>query len=134
MNKGQDIILFDGYCNLCNGAVRFIIRFDGKGRYKLAALSSDAGKAALNSYGLSMATMPDSIVLLHEGRILQKSAAALQIAAGLGGFWKLAKVFYIVPRFIRDAVYDWVARNRYRIFGKKEVCMLPGPETAGRFL
>ncbi len=127
------LLLFDGVCNLCNGAVQWIIVRDKKAIFQFAALQSDAGQRALNHLGLPTQTF-NSIVLIKGDRYLIRSDAALEIAVQLGGFWQLAGIFKIVPRFIRDAVYDFIANNRYRWFGKQEQCMLPRAEWKERFL
>ena len=127
------LLLFDGVCNLCNGAVQWIIVRDKKAIFHFAALQSDAGQRALNHLGLPTQTF-NSIVLIKGDRYLTRSDAALEIAVQLGGFWQLAGIFTIVPRFIRDAVYDFIANNRYRWFGKQEQCMLPRAEWKERFL
>ncbi|MEY3243158.1 MAG: hypothetical protein RIR11_4597 [Bacteroidota bacterium] len=127
------LLLFDGVCNLCNGAVQWIIVRDKKAVFQFAALQSDAGQRALNHLGLPTQSF-NTIVLIKGDRYLIRSDAALEIAVQLGGFWRLAGIFKIVPRFIRDAVYDFIANNRYRWFGKQEQCMLPRAEWKGRFL
>ena len=127
------LLLFDGVCNLCNGAVQWIIVRDKKAIFQFAALQSDAGQRTLNHLGLPTQTF-NSIVLIKGDRYLIRSDAALEIAVQLGGFWQLAGIFKIVPRFIRDAVYDFIANNRYRWFGKQEQCMLPRAEWKERFL
>lgn len=127
------LLLFDGVCNLCNGAVQWIIVRDKKAIFQFAALQSDAGQRALHHLGLPTQSF-NTIVLIKGDRYLIRSDAALEIAVQLGGFWRLAGIFKIVPRFIRDAVYDFIANNRYRWFGKQEQCMLPRAEWKGRFL
>jgi predicted DCC family thiol-disulfide oxidoreductase YuxK len=127
------LLLFDGVCNLCNGAVQWIIVRDKKAIFQFAALQSDAGQRALNQLGLPTQTF-NSIVVVKGDQYLIRSDAALEIAVQLGGFWQLAAIFKIVPRFIRDAVYDFIAKNRYKWFGKQEQCMLPRAEWKERFL
>ena len=127
------LILFDGVCNLCNGAVQFVLRRDPRGRFRFAALQSAAARAALAHAG-APASLPDSIVLVHRGRLRTKSAAALGIARGLRWPWPLLTVFWLVPYPLRDLVYDWIARNRYRWFGQREQCWVPTPELRARFL
>ena len=127
------LILFDGVCNLCNGAVQFVLRRDGHARFRFAALQSKAGREALARAGV-LGQVPDSIVLLAGGRVRVKSAAALAIARGLRFPWPLVSVCWLVPYPLRDVVYDWVARNRYRWFGKREQCWVPTPELRARFL
>jgi predicted DCC family thiol-disulfide oxidoreductase YuxK len=129
----NSIILFDGVCNLCDGVVQIVLNKDKKARFRFAALQSERGTALLKQFGLST-TNYNSFVLIESGRVFQKSTAALRVLKGLGGVWILLYAFIIVPRPIRDYIYDWVARNRYRFFGKKEECMLPTPEIRARFL
>ena len=129
----QPIILFDGLCNLCDAAVQFVIRQDKKGVFKFASLQSNAGQEILKSNGLS-ATQLNSFILLHDDVLFMKSSAALKAAQILGWPWKFFYGFMVVPRFIRDAVYDFIARNRYRWFGKKDACMIPTKELRQRFL
>jgi predicted DCC family thiol-disulfide oxidoreductase YuxK len=128
----ERIVLFDGVCNFCNGAVNFIIRHDGEGRFKFAALQSDVGKDLQTKY--KVPSDVDSIVLIENEAAVLHSTAALQIARGLGGVWSLLYVFAIVPKPIRDSFYKLFAKYRYRIFGKKDVCMIPTPEVRERFL
>ncbi|MFK7740566.1 MAG: thiol-disulfide oxidoreductase DCC family protein [Planctomycetota bacterium] len=125
------LILFDGDCNMCNGAVQFVLRRDRKARFRFASLQSDAGRLALEQAGVG--ELPDSIVLI-DGRVRVKSAAALAIARGLKLPWPLLSVFWFVPYPLRDFIYDWIARNRYRWFGKREECWVPTPELRKRFL
>jgi predicted DCC family thiol-disulfide oxidoreductase YuxK len=130
--EGKILVLFDGYCNLCNGAVQFIIRRDPKEKFLFAALSWTIGEEAKNTNpGFSAA---DSIMVYRNGKLYAHSSAALIIAGQLKGLWPLCGVFWIVPGIIRDAVYKWVARNRYRWFGKKDTCMIPDRDLSYRFL
>ena len=132
-NTGHPIIFFDGVCNLCNGAVQFIIRNDKKGYFHFASLQSTEADQLLTDYGLS-ASDSNTIILLKEGKVFIKSDAALEISKNLDGAWKILSVFKVFPRFIRDGVYDWVARNRYRWFGKRDECMVPTKNLVSRFL
>ena len=127
------IVLFDGVCNLCNGSVQFLLKRDPEGRFRFAALQSDAGRRLMAEHGLAVDGL-SSVVLIEGGRAWQESSAALRIARHLPGAWKLLRVFAAVPRPLRDAVYRWIARNRYRWFGKTETCWLPTPELKARFL
>ena len=129
-----DIILFDGVCNLCNGFVQFVIRHDPTGRFRFAALQSEAAQALITAHGLAPAAAPDSVLLLSDGHLYSHSTAVLRIAHRLGGIWRLAGVGWVLPRAGRDALYRFVARNRYRWFGRQEHCMLPTPELKSRFL
>ncbi len=131
--SGQSVILFDGVCNLCNGFVQFLIERDPKRRYRYASLQSETGQALMRSAGLP-ADEINTVVLMEEGTAYTHSDVALRVARHMGGLWPLATVLYIVPKFLRDAIYNWVARNRYRWFGKKEACMVPTPELKSLFL
>lgn len=127
------IILFDGHCNLCNGSVQFIIKRDSSGTFKFASLQSPIGQHHLLKLGLPVEQLY-SIVLIKDGILFQKSNAALEIAKNLDGLWPVLYIFKIIPRFIRDWVYDIIAKNRYSWFGKKDVCMIPTPALKSRFL
>lgn len=129
----RPILLFDGVCNLCNASVQFVIRNDKKQQFQFASLQSEAAQKLLTQFNLPPKAL-DSVVLIAGEKVFLRSAAALEIARKLGGIWALAYVFIVVPRPIRDAVYDWVARNRYRWFGKQQACMVPTPELKSRFL
>lgn len=132
----HSVVLFDGVCNLCSGAVRFIAERDPEGIFRFASLQSDVGRQLLRDHGVEPAEGdPDTIVLIDHGRPFERSTAALHIARRLGGPYRL--IFLIgslMPRFLRDLVYDFVARHRYRWFGKRDACMVPTPELRARFL
>lgn len=130
---GRDVILFDGVCKLCSASVDFILERDPAGKFAFASLQSDAGQEILSHYGLATNSF-DSVVLVKNGRIYQKSSAALEIAAKLKGAWPLMQVFKILPAFLRNGLYDFIGRNRYRFFGKRESCRFPSPEIRSRFL
>ena len=130
----QAIVLFDGVCNLCNGAVRFIAANDPAGRFAFLALQSPRAQTLLGSVPRTEAGDPESIVLLQGGRRYELSDAALHIALGLRAPWPLAFAAILVPRSVRDAFYRWIARNRYRWFGRRECCVVPAPELRERFL
>ena len=127
------IILFDGVCNLCNGVVRFIIRNDKKGRFRFASLQSDKGKILLKKHGMVENQM-NTIVYIRTDMVYVQSDAAMEIAKDLGYPWKILYGFVILPGFIRDGIYNLIARNRYRIFGKKESCMVADESVKWRFL
>ena len=135
-NPSAHVILFDGVCTLCNGFVQFVIRHDPEGRFRFAALQSEAARDLLTAQGLPAppTTEPESVLLLSGGRLYSHSTAVLRIAAQLGGIWRLAAVGGVLPRAWRDALYRFVARNRYRWFGRQENCLLPTPELRNRFL
>jgi len=128
-----DIILFDGVCNLCNNAVDFVIKRDKKDRFKFGALQDAASKSILKENKINQDYI-DSIILVRGDQIFYKSKAALEIAKNLSGLWPVLVVFNIVPSFIRDPIYDWIARKRYSWFGKKETCRIPTPEEKQKFL
>jgi predicted DCC family thiol-disulfide oxidoreductase YuxK len=127
------IVLFDGVCNFCNASINFVIDRDSKGIFKFAALQSEIGQELLKKYGLKQDSF-DSIILEKEGKIYQKSDAALEIARNLDGLWKIFYVFKIIPSFLRNPIYDLIAKNRYRIFGRTDACRIPTPELKARFL
>jgi len=129
----QDILLFDGVCNLCNGAVNFIIDRDPAGKFKFAALQSDFGQEQLEKLGFNKEDF-DSLVLLSQDKVYKKSTAALKIAKKLNGLYPLLYAFIIIPPFIRHAIYDLIARNRYKWFGKQDSCRIPTPDLRARFV
>lgn len=133
MQSQNPIILFDGVCNLCNNSVQFVIKHDEQGKFKFAALQSETGQALLKQYGLPQ-TGVDSFVLVQNEKVYLKSTAALYVAKQLDGPVKLLIGFIIVPAFIRNAVYNLIAKNRYKWFGKKDHCMIPTPALKARFL
>jgi predicted DCC family thiol-disulfide oxidoreductase YuxK len=126
----RPIVFFDGVCNLCNRSVQFVIRHDKKKQFLFATLQSDLGQKARKELP---GKAPDSFILFHNGKYYTRSAAALNVCKLLGGIWSLLYVGIIVPRFIRDSIYDLVSRNRYKWFGKQE-CMVPSPDLKARFL
>lgn len=130
---GNKIVLFDGVCNLCNSAITFIIKRDKKDVFRYAPLQSKVGKELAAKHHIDLDRV-DSIILVTEDKAYAKSTAALRIAKQLSKGWPLLAMFLILPRFLRDAVYDFIARNRYKWFGKKDACMIPTPELRGKFL
>ncbi|ADY53437.1 thiol-disulfide oxidoreductase DCC [Pseudopedobacter saltans DSM 12145] len=129
----HSVILFDGVCNLCNSFVQFVIKHDKKERFMFASLQSDfAQKTLVNSFVASQKL--STVVLLEDRKTYSKSTAALRVLKKLNGLWPLLYVFIILPTFIRDAVYNLIAKNRYKWFGKKDSCMMPSPELRRRFL
>ena len=133
MEPGPAIILFDGICNLCNGFVQFVIAHDPDRKFKFASLQSDAAQLLLKGLPENQRTT-DSVMLLENGKVYQQSTAALRILQKLSGPWPWLYGFIIFPAFVRDWVYAWVAKNRYRWFGQRDSCMLPTPELKSRFL
>jgi predicted DCC family thiol-disulfide oxidoreductase YuxK len=131
--QNHALVLFDGVCNLCNSSVNFIIDRDPDGYFKFAALQDKTARPVLKRYGLS-AAYTDSIVLIEDGRCYRQSEAALRIARHLPGAWQLLYGFIVLPQPLRDIVYNWIARNRYRWFGQRDTCRIPTPELRARFL
>ncbi|MFL5752697.1 MAG: thiol-disulfide oxidoreductase DCC family protein [Bacteroidia bacterium] len=129
----NDIVLFDGVCNFCDASIQFIIRHEKQAKLNFASLQSPTGQALLKKYGLADKGI-DSVVYINNGRAYVKSSAALQLTRLLKGLYPLLFGFIIVPPFIRNAVYDYIARNRYKWYGKKDSCMMPSPELRKRFI
>jgi predicted DCC family thiol-disulfide oxidoreductase YuxK len=131
---GKKIILFDGLCNLCEASVQFVIKFDSSDQFRFVALQSDLGQKILAHIGINTKNI-DSVVLYEPGvAYYYKSNAALQIARNLGGLFHLGTFFRIIPTNLRNALYDYVAKNRYSWYGKKQHCMIPTPELKAKFL
>ncbi|HEX2091883.1 MAG TPA: thiol-disulfide oxidoreductase DCC family protein [Longimicrobiaceae bacterium] len=127
------VVLFDGVCNLCNHSVQFILQHDPHGHFRFASLQSPAGQRLLREHGFPPGEL-GSVILVEGGHAYTRSDAALRIARRLSGAWPALAGLRVVPRFVRDRVYDWVAAHRYRWFGKREACMLPTPALRARFL
>jgi predicted DCC family thiol-disulfide oxidoreductase YuxK len=127
------IILFDAECVLCSANAQFVLSHDRTKRFRLASMQGEVGSALYRRFGIDPAN-PDSIIVVDGEQMLRDSDAVLAIYAGLGWPWKVLSVFRIVPRFIRDPLYRMIARNRYRIFGKRDSCWLPAAEYRDRIL
>lgn len=135
IEQNKPVLLFDGVCNFCNSSVIFILKRDKKRKIFFAALQSPCAQEILNSIGEKVLEGDyDSVILIYNGKLYKRSRAVLEILSIIGGLWKLTVVFKIIPAFISDFFYDLIARNRYRLFGKKESCMIPTPEIKGQFL
>jgi predicted DCC family thiol-disulfide oxidoreductase YuxK len=132
MNENP-IILFDGVCNFCNGAVNFIIKHDRKKAFRFTPLQSDAGQALLQQYGLPTNELK-SFVLIEKGKAYKKTTAALRVANYFSPYWRWTNLFWILPSPVRDVAYNIIAKYRYKWFGKKEECMIPSSEFRSRFL
>lgn len=132
MNE-HPVILFDGVCNFCNGAINFVLKQDKKGIFRFAPLQSETGKRLLQQFNLSTNDF-DSFVLIDEGKAYKKSAASLRVMTKLPWYWKEVQLFRIIPTIFRDAIYDFFAKRRYKWFGKKDQCMIPTAEIRSRFL
>ena len=134
-NRAHGMIFFDGICNLCNHSVQFVIKRDRHDYFRFAALQTEAAKAqlaALNS--VPHQEELNTIILLENGKVYDRSTAALRIARKLSGLWPLLYGFMIIPRFIRDFFYQLISKNRYRIWGKQESCMVPSAALKSKFL
>lgn len=129
----ERIVYFDGVCNVCNASVQFILKRDKNRKFKFAPLQGKSGQEILNRFNMKTSSF-DTFLLFENGKIFQKSTAALKVIRHLNGLWPLLYAFIIVPPFIRDFFYGLIARNRYRLFGKRESCMIPTPEIRSRFL
>jgi predicted DCC family thiol-disulfide oxidoreductase YuxK len=133
MTAAPDLIVFDGVCVLCNGFARFVHRRDRAGTFRFATAQSPSGRAVYESKGLSPDAM-DSVLVRRNGRVLQKSDAVFAAVSAFGGLWRAVNVLKVCPRPIRDWVYDRIARNRYRLFGRLDACPLPPPGLKDRFV
>jgi len=129
----QKIVLFDGVCNLCNGSVNFLIKQDKKGVLKFASLQSDYAKKMIPKDVLNRENL-DTIIFYNDGKFYDRSSAVLKICKALGGRYYVFLVGYLIPRFIRDGLYRFIANNRYKWFGKKEQCRIPTADLKERFL
>ncbi len=129
----DEIILFDGVCNFCNSTVNFVIKRDKKAILHFAPLQSDIGQQLLKEYHLPNDEMR-SFVFIEKGKAYTQSTAALKVCKYLSSLWSLCYAFIIIPKFIRDGIYNWIAKNRYKWFGKKESCMIPNVDVKKRFL
>ena len=130
----KKIIIFDGVCNLCNNTVLKVIKYDKKNIFLFTALQSDKGKEIINHLGIDLSKV-DSIILYEPGISYDiKSTAALKIMQEFKGFWVLSRLFLMTPEYVRNFIYDFIAKKRYKWFGKRENCMLPTPELNAKFL
>ena len=126
------VILFDGVCNFCNSSINFIIKHDKKNYFRFAPLQSEKGKQLL-PFNATQQQL-DSLILMENNKIYKRSTAVLRIAKHLNGFYFLLYGFIIIPPFLRDAIYNFIARNRYEWFGKKDNCMIPTQEVKEKFI
>ena len=132
--QNKKIILFDGVCNLCDAAVQFVIKHDKKDVFRFVPLQSELGQQILKHIGINTKNI-DSVILYQPGiAYYYKSAAALKIARSLGGFFHFGTIFKIIPTGIRNNLYDYIAKNRYKWYGKKETCLVPSTENKSKFL
>ena len=132
LTEGQQILLYDGVCNLCNGFVQFVLKRDKEEKFLFAALQSKIGQQLLQYFQLS--SQLETVVLIDKDTAYTQSDVPLKVGQALGGWMKIAFIGWIFPKVFRNGIYDFIAANRYRIFGKKDQCMLPKPEWKRRFL
>ncbi|WP_078547734.1 thiol-disulfide oxidoreductase DCC family protein [Litchfieldia alkalitelluris] len=128
----MNVILFDGQCNFCNSSVQFVIKRDPKGYFSFASLQSSVGQELLKKHNIDNQT--DSMVFIQGEHAFIKSTAALKICGHLEGGWKIIQLLLVIPSFLRNPFYDFIAKNRYKWFGKKDQCMLPSAEIRNRFI
>ena len=130
------ILLFDGVCNLCNASINYVIDRDPEGYFRFASLQSETGKQLKERFGIRSSgdSDPDSVILIENGNVYQRSTAALMVARKLQGPVKLLYLFIVIPPFLRNIVYNIIARNRYAWFGKRDECRVPTPEVKALFL
>jgi len=130
--KSKSLILFDGYCNLCSRSVRFILKYDKKENFIFSPLSGEIGQGLIQKLKIPKET--DSIVLIQNDKYFVRSEAIIKISGQLGSFFKLALIFKFLPSKWLDSIYNWVAANRFKWFGKRDSCIMPKPEHKNRFL
>jgi len=133
VNETRPIIVFDAECLLCSANAQFVLNHDRKGRFLLASMQGEAGSALYRRFGIDPAD-PDTLIVVEGDRVRRDSDAILAIWVGLGWPWRAGAIFRLVPRLLRDPVYRYVARNRYRLFGKRDTCWLPDPAFRDRML
>lgn len=127
------VILFDGICNLCAASVTFVIKRDSTAKFRFASLQSALGQKTLREEGINPHYF-DTVMLIKDGKLFTRSNAALEIARNMDGLWPALYIFKIIPSIIRNLVYDWIAKNRYKWFGRKDSCMIPTPDLKARFI
>lgn len=132
-HAGHPILLFDGVCNLCNSFVQFVIQRDPEAIFRFTPLQSDIGRELSARAGLPLDEL-NTVVLYHNDRFYTHSDVALEVVRRLPGFWSVLYGLNVLPKSLRDSIYNWIARNRYRWFGKRESCMMPTPDLKRRFL
>ncbi|MBL7997889.1 MAG: DUF393 domain-containing protein [Candidatus Kapabacteria bacterium] len=133
-DTAHPVVFFDGVCNLCNSTVQYVIERDPDALFRFSSLQSPFAQRELGARGIVISDPPESVLLLHHNHIYSESAAIITLLRLLGGWYRIATLLLIVPAFIRNPVYRWVARSRYRWFGVQESCMMPSPNLRHRFL
>ncbi len=134
LQENHQIILFDGVCNFCNSSVLRIIKHDKKNVFLFTSLQSEIGKQITAHFDIDTSKVDSIVLVTSEKEFFVKSTAALKILQQFGGFWKLLQVGWVFPLFLRDRIYSYIAKNRYKWFGKKESCMIPSPEIQSKFI
>jgi predicted DCC family thiol-disulfide oxidoreductase YuxK len=129
----ESILLFDGHCSLCNGAVDFVLKRDIRKKLLLASIQGTAGQGVLKKYELPPSYL-DTLVLVEEGKVYLGSTAALRVARFLGGGWPLFYGLIVIPKGVRDRIYQWISRNRYQWFGRRDTCRIPSASESAHFL
>ncbi|NVK51538.1 MAG: thiol-disulfide oxidoreductase DCC family protein [Flavobacteriaceae bacterium] len=132
--QDKQLILFDGVCNFCNATVVKIIKHDTKNKFVFASLQSNIGQTVVNHFSIDSQKVDSIILVTSEQKYFIKSTAALKIGKHFSGFWVLLQICWIVPAPVRNVVYDFIAKNRYKWFGKKDNCMIPTPEISAKFI
>lgn len=134
MQQNQSIVLFDGKCNLCSSVVQFLIRQDKYKRLRYAPMQSEKGEALLKNYGFPHQYLKSFVLIEGSGSVFKKSTAALKLFGKLPWYWRWTQMFWVIPKFLRDPVYEFISRNRTKWFGRSDQCMLPAPGHQDRFL
>ena len=134
LTENKKLILFDGVCNLCNSSVQYVIKHDKKNKFLFTALQSETGQQLINQYGIDTSKTDSILLYTPKKGVVAKSTAALTIAYHLGFPNNILSIFLVIPAFIRNWVYDYIAKNRYKWYGKKESCWIPTPELKSKFL
>lgn len=132
--KHKKLILFDGVCNLCNSSIQYVIKHDKNDTFRFTALQSDIGQQIIDTYNIDTSKTDSILLYSNENGLSAKSSAALKIATQLGFPRNMMTIFFIIPPFIRNWVYDYIAKNRYKWYGKTKECMIPTPELKSKFL
>ncbi|HEX7782852.1 MAG TPA: thiol-disulfide oxidoreductase DCC family protein [Sphingobium sp.] len=133
MHLGGPVIVFDALCVLCSANAQFVLRYDRRGYFRLASMQGEIGAALYKRAGIDPEN-PDTLILVDGDHVLRDSDAVLAIYAALGWPWRMLAALSLIPRGVRDPIYRWIARNRYRIFGRRDTCWLPNPQDTGRIL
>jgi predicted DCC family thiol-disulfide oxidoreductase YuxK len=134
LKNGKKIILFDGVCNFCNTSVLKVIKHDKKNVFLFTSLQSEIGKQIIDHFNIDTSKIDSIILIESESQYAIKSTAALKILNQFNGIWKLMQIFWIIPTFIRNSMYNYIAKNRYKWFGKKDECMIPTDEIKSKFI